>query len=71
MGIWVVSTTNQLFIRGSQTETKFSKKKVVTGKTLFFVKKKTYQKHIKNVRSSQPAILAQFFPELELFYRYY
>ena len=26
MGIWVVGTTNQLFIRGSYTETKFSKK---------------------------------------------
>ena len=55
MGIWVVSTTNQLFIRGSQTETKFSKKKVVTGKTLFFVKKKdvskTYQKRQKQPTS--------------------
>ena len=26
MGIWVVGTSNQLFIRGSYTETKFSKK---------------------------------------------
>ena len=26
MGIWVVGTTNQLFIRGSYTEIKFSKK---------------------------------------------
>ena len=26
MGIWVVGTTNQLCIRGSETETKFSKK---------------------------------------------
>ena len=25
-GIWVVGTSNQLFIRGSWTETKFSKK---------------------------------------------
>ena len=25
MGIWVVGTSNQLFIRGSETETKFSK----------------------------------------------
>ena len=38
MDIWVVRTLNQLFIRGSQTETKFSKKnKLVTGKTLFVV----------------------------------
>ena len=35
MGIWVVGTLNQLFIRG--TETKFLKNKVVTGKTPFFV----------------------------------
>ena len=26
MDIWVVGTSNQLFMRGSQTETKFSKK---------------------------------------------
>ena len=26
MGIWVVGATNQLFIRGSSTETKFSEK---------------------------------------------
>ena len=26
MGIWVVGTSNQLFIRGSLTETKFSSK---------------------------------------------
>ena len=26
MGIWVVDASNQLFIRGSLTETKFSKK---------------------------------------------
>ena len=52
MGIWVVSTTNQLFIRGSQTETKFSKKKVVTGKTLFFVKKK---RRIKNISKTSEA----------------
>ena len=38
MGIWVLSTTNQLFARGSYTETKFpKKKKIVTGKTPFFV----------------------------------
>ena len=37
MDIWVVSTSNQLFITGSYTETKFSKKKVHTGKTAFFV----------------------------------
>ena len=35
--IWVVGTSNQVFIRGSTTETKFPKKKVVIGKTLFFV----------------------------------
>ena len=51
MGIWVVSTTNQLFIRGSQTETKFSKKKVVTDKTLFFVKKR----RIKNISKRSEA----------------
>ena len=33
MGIWVVGTSNQPFIRGSQTETKFSKNKVATAKT--------------------------------------
>ena len=32
MDIWVVDTSNELFIRGSYTETKFSKNKVVTGK---------------------------------------
>ena len=37
MGIWVLDTSNQLFITGSQTETKFQKNKVVTGKTPFFV----------------------------------
>ena len=37
MGVWVVDTSNQLFMRGSWTETKFSKNKVVTGKTPFFV----------------------------------
>ena len=37
MGIWVVGISNQLFLRGSYTKTKFSKNKVVTGKTLFFV----------------------------------
>ena len=31
MDIWEVGTSNQLFIRGSYTETKFSKNKVVTG----------------------------------------
>ena len=30
-------TSNQLFIRGSQTVTKFSKNKVVTGEIPFFV----------------------------------
>ena len=27
MGIWIVGTTNQLFMRDSETETKFSKNK--------------------------------------------
>ena len=35
--IWVVGTSNQLFIRGTYTEIKFSKNKVDTGKTLLFV----------------------------------
>ena len=37
--IWVVATSNQLCLRGSWSETKFSKrkKKKVTGKTPFFV----------------------------------
>ena len=33
MDIWVVRGLNQRLIRGSFTEIKFSKKKVVTGKT--------------------------------------
>ena len=40
MEIWVVGTSNQLFVRGSSVETKCSKKsinKAVTGKTPFFV----------------------------------
>ena len=37
LGIWVVGTLNQLLLRGSFTETKFSKNKVVCGKTPFFV----------------------------------
>ena len=38
MNIWVVGTSNQLFIAGSYTETKFSKKKKIdTGKTVLFV----------------------------------
>ena len=37
MDIWVVSTLNQLFKRVSYTETKFSKNKVVSDKTPFFV----------------------------------
>ena len=37
MGIWVVGRLNQLFITDSLTETKFSKNKAVTSKTLFFV----------------------------------
>ena len=38
MCILVVDTSNQLFIRGSLAETKFSKHKLVTGKISFFVK---------------------------------
>ena len=37
MGIWVISTLNQLFIRCSYNQIKFSKKKVVGGRTPFFV----------------------------------
>ena len=37
MDIWVGGTSNQLTKRGSYTERKFSKKKMVTGKALFFV----------------------------------
>ena len=37
MDISVASTLNQLHIRGSYTEIKYSKKKVVTCKTPFFV----------------------------------
>ena len=37
MGIWVVGTVNQLFLKGSYTESKFSNDKVVSGKTLFCV----------------------------------
>ena len=36
MGIWVAVTSNQLFLRCSYTELKFSKNKVVTAKTPFF-----------------------------------
>ena len=35
--IWVVGTSNQVFIRGFHIERKNQKSKVVTGKTLFFV----------------------------------
>ena len=35
--IWVAVTSNQLLIRGSNTKTKFSEKKMVTDKTSFFV----------------------------------
>ena len=34
--IWVVVTSNQLFIRGSYTEQNFQINKVVIGKTPFF-----------------------------------
>ena len=38
MGIWVTSTLNQLFTRGSYTEVKFSKNnKVVSDKIMLFV----------------------------------
>ena len=37
MGIWVFSTSNQLFTTGSYRETEFSKNKLVTGKTPFLV----------------------------------
>ena len=37
MDIWVVGTVNQLFLKGSYTESKFSNDKVVSGKTLFCV----------------------------------
>ena len=37
MNIWVLSILNQLFVRGSYTEIKFSKNKVVSGKTPHFV----------------------------------
>ena len=37
MDIWVVGTSNQLFIVCSYTETKCSKKKIDTGKAVFFV----------------------------------
>ena len=36
MGIWVVGTSNQLFLRGSKTGANFPKNKVVTGKTPLF-----------------------------------
>ena len=37
MNIWILSILNQLFVRGSYTEIKFSKNKVVSGKTPHFV----------------------------------
>ena len=39
MDIWIVGTSNQLFVRDSYTEKYFSKNKVVTGKTPFFCEK--------------------------------
>ena len=39
MDIWIVGTSNQLFVRDSYTEKFFSKNKVVTGKTPFFCEK--------------------------------
>ena len=35
MDIWVITTLNELFIRGSYTQIKFSKNKVVSGKFNF------------------------------------
>ena len=37
MDIWLVGTSNQVFLRGSYTETKISKNKVVTRKIRFYV----------------------------------
>ena len=37
MDIWLIVTSNQFFLRGSYTDTKLSKNKLVTGKTPFFV----------------------------------
>ena len=37
MDIWVVGTSNQIFVRNSYTETNFQKHKLVTGKIPFFV----------------------------------
>ena len=45
MNIWVVGTSNQLFVRGSFTETKLSTKKIVTGKSSFFPKDPFYTPH--------------------------
>ena len=36
MCIWEIGVSNQLFIRGSYTEVKFSKNEVLSGKTGFF-----------------------------------
>ena len=35
--IWVVGRSDQLFMKGSYTETNLQKNEVVTGKTPFFV----------------------------------
>ena len=37
MEIWLAGTLNQLFMRGSYTQIKLRKNKVVSGKTLFFL----------------------------------
>ena len=37
MGISVAGASSQLFIKGSETETKFSKNKAVTGKSPFAI----------------------------------
>ena len=37
MYIWGIGTLNQLFIKGSYTQIKFSKNEIITGKIAFFV----------------------------------
>ena len=38
MYIWEIGAVNQLFVRSSYTQIKFSKNEVVSGKSPFFVK---------------------------------
>ena len=35
--IWVVGTTNEIFAKGSETEARFLKNELITGKMSFFV----------------------------------